>query len=49
MPPKDTMGYLWEAFLIKEWNSFHLIGKELDYLHLEEFINHECESFLKQP
>ena len=23
-----------EFFLAKEWNSFHLLGKKLDYLHL---------------
>ena len=28
-----------EAFLAKEWNSFHLLCKKVDYLHLKVFSN----------
>ena len=28
------------ACLVEEWNSFHLSGKKLDYLHLKDFLNH---------
>ena len=38
-----------EAFLAKEWNSFHLSGKEVYYLHLNDFPKYECESYLKRP
>ena len=38
-----------EAFLPKEWNSFHLSWKKLDYLHLQDVLTYECELFLKQP
>ena len=31
------------AFLTKAWNSFLLKGKKLDYLHLKDFLNFECE------
>ena len=31
-----------EVFLAKEWNSFHLLGKTLD------FLKYEYESYLKQ-
>ena len=31
------------AFLAKEWNFFYLIGKKSIYLHLEDFLNYECE------
>jgi len=37
------------VFLGKEWNSFHLLGKKLDYLHLRDFLKYECELYLKQP
>jgi hypothetical protein len=37
------------VFLGKEWNSFHLLGKELDYQHLKDFLKYECELYLKQP
>ena len=33
---------------MKEWNSFHLSGKKLDYLHLKDFLKYECERYLKQ-
>jgi hypothetical protein len=36
-------------FIAKEWKSFHLIGKKLDYLHLKDFLKYECELYLKQP
>jgi hypothetical protein len=32
-----------EGFLAKEWNSFHLLRKKLDYLHLKNFLKYECE------
>ena len=38
-----------ETFLAKEWNYFHLLGKELDYLHLKDFLKYEFELYLKQP
>ena len=38
-----------EAFLAKEWNSFHLLGEKLDYLHLKNFLKYECELYLRQP
>ena len=38
-----------KAFLTKEWNSFHLSGKKLNYLHLKDFLKYECELYLKQP
>ena len=38
-----------EAFLSKEWNSFHLCGKKLDYLQLKDFLTYECEMYLEQP
>ena len=38
-----------EVFLAKEWNSFHLFGKKLDYPHLKDFLKYECELYLKQP
>ena len=31
------------------WNSFHFLGKKLDYLHLKVFLKYECELYLKQP
>ena len=31
------------------WNSSHLFGKKLDYLHLKDFPKHQCELYLKQP
>ena len=38
-----------KVFLAKKWNSFHLYGKKLDYLHLKDFLKYECELYLKQP
>ena len=38
-----------EVFLAKEWNSFHLSRKKLDYLHLKDFLKYKCELHLKQP
>jgi hypothetical protein len=37
-----------EAFLAKEWNSFHLSGKKLDDLHMKDFLGYECELCWKQ-
>ena len=31
-----------------EWNSFHLSREKLDYLHLKDFLEYECEFYLKQ-
>jgi hypothetical protein len=39
-----------EAFLAKEWNSFHVLRKKQDYLlHLKDFPKYKCELYLKQP
>ena len=39
---------LWNMlFVANEWMSFHLSGKKLDYLHLKDFLNYECESYLE--
>ena len=38
-----------EVFLVKEWNSSHLSGKKLGYLHLKDFHEYKCELYLKQP
>jgi hypothetical protein len=50
-PSIITFDDLKEASLgTKEWNSFHLSWKKLDYLHIKDFIKYECvESYLKQP
>ena len=37
------------VFLAKEWNSFHIYEKKLDYIHLKAFLKYECELYLKQP
>ena len=47
--PKIIFDDLKKAFLAKEWSSFHLSGKKLDYIHLKEFLEYECQSYLKQP
>ena len=46
---KSTYVDIKEVFLAKEWNSFHLSRKKLDYLHLKEFLEYVCELYLKQP
>ena len=38
-----------EAFPSSRVNSFHLTRHRLSYLHLKDFSNYECESYLKQP
>ena len=38
-----------EVFHAKKWNFFHLLGKQLDYLHLNYFLRYKCELYLKQP
>ena len=48
-PSKITFDKIKEAFIVKYWSSFHLLGKELDYLHLKDFLKYECELYLKQP
>ena len=37
-----------EAFLAQEWNSFHLLGKKLDDLQLNDFLKYKCELYFKQ-
>jgi hypothetical protein len=47
---KSDIDDLKGAFLAsKEWNSFHLLGTNLVYLHLEDFLKYECELYSKQP
>ena len=46
---KITYHNIKEYFLPKEWNSFHLLGKHLDYLHLKDFLKYKCQLYLKQP
>ena len=41
---KITTDDLEKAFLAKEWNTFHLSRKKLDYLHLKDFSKSKCES-----
>ena len=31
-----------KAFLANKWNSFHLLGKKVDYIHLKDFLKYEC-------
>ena len=38
-----------EVFLVKEDNSFHHVGKILNYLHLKDSLKYKCEMNLKQP
>ena len=45
-PPKNTFDAIKHAFIGKEWNSFHVLGKKLDYVHPKDFLNYECESLL---
>ena len=37
-----------EVFLVEKWNSFHLSRNTVDYLHLNDFLEYECELYLKQ-
>ena len=37
-----------QQFLAKEWKSFHLLGKKLDYLHLKDSLKYVCGLYLKQ-
>ena len=46
---KITLDDTKELIFAKEWNSFHLSGKNIDYLHLKDFLKYECELYLKQP
>ena len=48
-PSKFTLDNLKEDFLAKEWNSFHLFGMILDYLHIKDFLKYNCELYFKQP
>ena len=45
---KITFDAIKHAFLAQKWNYFHLTRKKLDYLHLKNFVNYACESYLKQ-
>ena len=38
-----------EVFLTQEWNSFHLSGKNLDFIHLKHVLKYKCKLYLKQP
>ena len=40
---KITTNDLEKASLPKEWNTFHLSRKKLDYLHLKDFLKSKCE------
>jgi len=46
---KNKIRWYQGGFLAKEYNSFHLSGKKLDYLHCKDFLRYECELYLKQP
>jgi hypothetical protein len=48
-PPKITVDAIKYAFLAKEWNSFQLTRRRLDYLNLKKLPNYECALYLKQP
>ena len=48
-PPKITFVALKHAFLAQEWSFFYIMENKLDYVHLKDFLNYECESHLKQP
>jgi hypothetical protein len=37
------------VLLVKEWNSFHLPRKKLDYLYFKDLFKYKCELHLKQP
>lgn len=37
-----------EDFLAKECNFFQLMGKKVYYLHGNDFLNYECELYLKK-
>ena len=37
------------SHLIKECNSFNLMRRNLDQLHVKNFLDYECESCLQQP
>ena len=49
MSSKIILDDLKIAFLANKWNSFHLLGTKLDYIHLQDFWNMNCELYLKQP
>lgn len=31
-------------FFANEWSSFHLLGKQVDYLRLKNFFKYKCEA-----
>lgn len=43
-----TFNALMEAFLVKECKFSHLMGKKLYCLHRNDFLNFECELYLKK-
>ena len=32
-------------FIMQKWNSFHFLGKKLDYLYHMDFLKYECELY----
>ena len=39
-----------KVYLAKVWNNtFHIVGKKLDHLHLKDFLKCKCELYLKKP
>ena len=46
---KNHIVYYEEVFFAKMWNSLHLSGKKLSYIHLKGFLKYKCELYLKQP
>ena len=35
------------TIIAKVWNSFHFLGKKLDYMHLKDFLKYKYELYLK--
>ena len=46
---KTTCIDIKEVYLAKEWDSFHIVGKKLDYLHLKDFLKYVHKLYSKQP
>ena len=46
---KNNIWWYQGGFLGKEENSFHHVGKILNYLHLKDSLKYKCEMYLKQP
>ena len=52
MPTQHQKSYLMisrRLFLLKNCNSFHLLVKKLEYLHVKDFLKYKCVLYLKQP